>query len=194
MTKLTHEDLYGLEEYAQQRADFRAVAIAHKQRRRLDVGPNAALFFEDRLTMHYQIQEILRTERIFEPDEIQTELAVYNPLIPDGTNLKATLMLMFPDPSERREALGQLVGIEGHVWIRVDGFGRTVAIADEDLERSTSEKTSAVHFLRFEPGEKAIAAFTGGATLGVGIDHPKYRYSVQPVPEELRAALLDDFR
>lgn len=193
MQKLRREDLYSLEDYAGERSDFRAKAMAHKQNRQVSVGPNATLYFEDRLTIQYQVQEMLRIERIFEREGIEEELAAYNPLIPDGANLKATFMLEFPDPEERHKALAKLVGIEHGVWMRVDGFERVSPVADEDLDRATEEKTSSVHFLRFEFAPQMIEALKGGASLAVGIDHQHYRESVDPVPEVTRATLVTDF-
>ena len=192
MDKLTREDLFSLERYAAERSAFRERVIRHKRSRRLPIGPNATLHFEDRLTIQYQVQEILRTERIFERGEIEAELDAYNPLIPDGSNWKATFMIEFDDEDERRAALGRLVGIEDRVWVRVGGSDPVRAIADEDLDRSTDEKTSAVHFLRFElPREHADAA-RAGAPLAVGIDHPGYPHRADPAPEAVRASLAAD--
>src|SRR5690606_16412013 len=165
-----------------------------KQNRQLPLGPNATLYFEDRLTMQYQIQEMLRVERIFEPEGIQEELDAYNPLIPDGTNWKATFMLEYPDIEERRRALERLKGIEDRVWVRVAGHEPVHPIADEDLERENEIKTSSVHFLRFELTPAMIRALKGGASLAVGVDHPQYRYTVDPVPEPVRDALVRDLR
>lgn len=201
--KLTREDLYGLERYAAERPAFRERVIRHKRARRLAVGPNATLHFEDRLTMQYQVQEILRTERIFEPAEIEAELEAYNPLIPDGSNWKATFMIEFEDEDERRAALARLVGIEDRVWVRVrmdgkeegeegDEAERVWAVPDEDLERAREEKTSSVHFLRFELPPEHAAAARAGAPVAVGIDHPQYPHRVDPVPEAVRAALAAD--
>ena len=190
--KLTRDDLYSLEEYAQRRAAFRDQVMAHKQNRKVHIGPIATLYFEDRLTMQYQIQEMLRAERIFEPEGIQEELDTYNPLIPDGSNWKATFMIEVPDPDERRKVLAELIGIEDRVWVQVDDLERVYAIADEDLERETEDKTSSVHFLRFELTPEMIAALRDGASLSMGIDHQRYNHSVSPVPEEVRQALLAD--
>jgi len=190
--KLTRRDLYSLEEYAQRRAGFRQQVMAHKKNRKVHIGPIATLYFEDRLTMLYQIQEMLRAERIFEPEGIQEELDAYNPLIPDGANWKATFMIEVPDPEQRKQVLAQLIGIEDRVWVQVEGFERVYAIADEDLERETEDKTSSVHFLRFELSPEMISALKGGAALSMGIDHPRYDHSVSPVPEEIRQALLAD--
>jgi hypothetical protein len=192
MTHLSHEDLYSLEEYARIRPEFRAKVIEHKKQRRLAIGPNAALYFEDELTMQYQIQEMLRIEKIFEPDGIQDELDVYNPLIPDGMNWKATFMMEYADEDERKLALGRLVGIESHIWLQVDGFDQVRPIANEDLERSTEEKTSSVHFLRFELSEAMVKALKGGARLTAGIDHPNYHVQVDEIPPAVRESLLGD--
>ncbi len=192
MDKLTTGDLHTLEHYAQIRAEFRANVMAHKRRRRVALGPHLTLHFEDRITMHYQVQEILRAERIFEPDEIAGELEAYNPLIPDGSNWKATLMIEYPDPAERRVALGRMIGVEDRVWVRVDGFDPVFAIADEDLERETEEKTSSVHFLRFELSADAAAAARGGAAISVGCDHPEYEHHVAPLPDDIRDSLAAD--
>jgi len=191
MDKLTKEDLFSLEQYAEQRADFRARVLEHKKNRRLDVGPNLSLYFEDRLTIQYQVQEMLRIEKIFEAEGIEEELAVYNELIPDGGNLKCTAMLEFTDEAVRRKRLAELVGIEHEVWARVDGYDKIFAISNEDLERSTAEKTSAVHFMRFELSAEMIAALRSGAGLAFGTDHVGYPYETD-VSAETRAALLDD--
>ncbi len=192
MQKLTREDLYPLERYSELRPEFRVRVMAHKRDRRLPLGPNLVLYFEDRLTMQYQIQEMLHAERIFEAAGIQEELDAYNPLIPDGGNWKATLMVEFPDVAERRHALARLVGIEDRVWLRVQGFDPVYAIADEDLERDTPEKTSAVHFVRFEPTQEMVAAAKAGAALAVGADHEHYRHTADPLPEPVRVSLVRD--
>ncbi len=193
MEKLTRTDLYSLEQYAEVRSEFRAQVITHKKHRRVPLGEIAALYFEDRLTMHYQIQEMLRVERIFEAAGIQEELDAYNPLIPDGNNLKATFMIEVPEEERRREVLAQLKGIENEVWIRVDGFDPVFAIADEDLERENEEKTSSVHFMRFEFTPDMVVAAKAGAALGVGIAHRGYTQQLEPLPEDNRAALVQDF-
>jgi hypothetical protein len=190
--KLTRNDLWGLEEYAAQRAAFRAEVMAHKKSRQVHIGPNVTLYFEDRMIMKYQIQEMLRAERIFEPEGIQEELDAYNPLIPDGSNWKATFMIEFADADQRREALARMVGIEDRVWVQVHGFDRVWAIADEDLERETEEKTSSVHFLRFELSPEMIQAAKGGADIGMGTDHDAYRHSVFPLPASVRESLVGD--
>jgi hypothetical protein len=192
MQKLTRQDLYTLEDYAETRAAFRAKVLAHKQHRKLRLGPHATLYFEDRMTIHYQVQEMLRVERIFEAKAIQDELNAYNPLIPDGHNFKATFMLEYPDPVERKGALAQLRGIEHQVWLEIDDFERVWAIADEDLDRADDQKTSSVHFLRFELTPEMISALKEGARLGFGIDHEHYRQQVDVVPESLGTALMAD--
>jgi len=189
---LAAEDLYSLEEYHRLRPDFRARVLAHKKYRQVAVGPNATLYFEDRLTMQYQIQEMLRIERIFEREAIEEELVAYNPLIPDGSNLKATFMLEFVDADERRVRLAELGGIEDHLFAVVGGETRIPCFADEDLDRSSDEKTSAVHFVRFEFDTDSIAALKAGADLGFSIDHPGYRHESKLSPEQ-RAALIADF-
>jgi hypothetical protein len=190
--RLSRDDLYSLEAYARIRPEFRARVIAHKKHRRVQVGPHAALYFEDDLTIQYQVQEMLRTERIFEADGIDEELEAYNPLIPDGTNLKATFMLEYADPAQRQEALARLVNIEDRVWLQVAGAAPVYAIADEDLERETAEKTSAVHFLRFELEAGMIAALKDGAALEIGIDHDACRYRTGALPDDIRRSLVAD--
>jgi Protein of unknown function (DUF3501) len=192
MEKLTAEQLFSLEQYARRRDEFRAQVLEHKRRRRLAVGPNMTWCFEDRLTIQYQIQEMLRAERVFEPQGIQDELEAYNPLIPDGSNWKATLLLEFPDSEVRREQLMLLRGVEARCWVRVTGFEKVYAIADEDLTRENEEKTSAVHFLRFELTEPMVAALKNGAALLAGVDHDHYRHAVEPVAAQVRASLLGD--
>jgi len=192
MEKLTRDDLYSLERYAVVRDEFRAGVLAHKRDRRLMLGTNAALYFEDRMTMQYQIQEMLRIERIFEAEGINDELEAYNPLIPDGSNWKATFMVEFPDVEERRAMLTRLLDIENRVYVEVEGFDRVFANADEDLERADEAKTSAVHFLRFELSGEMIAALRDGAALAAGIDHENYVVDVSPVPDNIRESLLGD--
>jgi hypothetical protein len=191
MNPLTREQLFSLEQYAEKRPAFRAQVIEHKKNRRVDIGPNLSLYFEDRLTVQYQVQEMLRIERIFEADAIQEELDAYNPLIPDGSNLKCTAMFEFTDVAERRRRLAELSGVENHVWLQVDDLEKVYAIANEDLERSTDEKTSAVHFMRFELTEKMKRALAEGGTLSFGVEHDLYRYSVH-LNEPTRQALLGD--
>ena len=192
MKKLTREDLYPLEKYAEVRSEFRAQVMAHKQNRQVAIGPNATLYFEDRMTMQYQVQEMLRIERIFEAAGINEELSAYNPLIPDGANWKATFMVEFPDVEERRAMLAQLVGIEDCVYMRVGDLPRCMAIADEDMARTDASKTSAVHFLRFELNAEQVAALRNGAPLAAGIDHPNYQTEISPVAANIRASLLAD--
>jgi len=192
MEKLTRQDLYSLEKYAEIRPQFRAEVMEHKKNRQVPIGPNATLYFEDRISMQYQIQEMLRAERIFEAAGIQEELDAYNPLIPDGSNWKATFMMEYPDVEERKQALAKLIGIEDRVWVRVEGFDPVRPIADEDLERETEEKTSSVHFLRFELTPEMVAAVKNGAAIAMGIDHENYNYSVDPVPANVRDSLARD--
>lgn len=192
MKKLTRDDLLSLEQYADTRSDFRSRVMAHKQNRRLPLGTNATLYFEDRLTMQYQIQEMLRIERIFESDGINEELDAYNPLIPDGSNWKATFMVEFPDIDERRAMLASLVGVESNVWMQVGDAEKIRPIADEDLNRSDDDKTSAVHFLRFELSKDHVTQLQNGAALSAGIDHENYTVDVDPVPDNIRQSLLSD--
>jgi hypothetical protein len=188
---LTHDQLYSLEQYARLRPEFRARVIAHKKIRVVPVGPHATLHFEDRLTMQYQVQEMLRLERMFEPAAIQEELDVYNPLIPDGSNWKATFMIEFPDEAERKIQLARLIGIEKALWIQVGDFARVTPIANEDLDRETEEKTSSVHFLRFELTPAMCQAVKAGAAIRVGIDHPHYRHETT-LPPATRDSLAAD--
>ena len=192
MQKLTRDDLYSLEKYAEVRPDFRAGVLEHKKNRKVHIGPSATLYFEDRQTIQYQVQEMLRVERLFEAHEIEEELNAYNPLIPDGSNWKATFMLEFPDVEERRVALAQMVGVEDRVWVQVEGFEPVTAIADEDLERSNDEKTSSVHFLRFELSADMTAAVRAGAAVHAGIDHPGYSHTVSPIESDVRDSLAAD--
>jgi hypothetical protein len=192
MQTLTRDDLMPLETYAEKRSSFRAQVMAHKKNRQVPVGEHATLYFEDRTTIQYQIQEMLRVERIFERDGIQEELDAYNPLIPDGSNLKATFMLEYEDPAQRQRELSRLIGIERQVWVRAGGHERVYAIADEDLDRETEDKTSSVHFLRFELSAAMLADLKAGAPLAVGIDHPHYQRTVEVLPEATRDALMAD--
>ena len=194
MDKLCREDLYSLEQYADVRSEFRSRVMAHKQRRQVAAGPNATLYFEDRLTMQYQIQEILRTERIFESDGVQEELDAYNPLIPSGSDLIATFMIEYEDAAERQRQLAKMIGIEDKVWVSVAGFERVWAIADEDMDRENDEKPSAVHFLRFELSTPMLDALRSGATVALGIDHPVYQHSIDPLADIVRDALADDLQ
>ena len=191
MEPLRRADLFSLERYHEIRAEFRSRVLAHKRLRQVPIGPNATLYFEDRLTVQYQIQEMLRVERIFEAEAIDEELAAYNPLIPDGANFKATFMLEYEDPDERRRMLAALRGIEDRVWVEANGE-RIFAVADEDLDRTTDDKTSAVHFLRFELPAGVCEALRNGAAMRFGIEHEHYRHE-RGLSEESRAALVADF-
>ncbi len=192
MEKLSRSDLYSLEEYASIRSDFRTQVMDHKKSRQVHIGEHATLYFEDRLTMHYQVQEMLRAERTFEAEGIQQELDVYNPLIPDGSNWKATFMIEYVDEKERQIALMGLAGIEDCVWIRVDSHDKIQAVADEDLQRSNEAKTSAVHFMRFELTDEMVAAVRSGASISMGIEHPGYHFEIEPVSKNIRDSLADD--
>jgi len=192
MKKLVESDLLSLERYSRERPEFRARVIAHKKNRQLNVGGHTMWLFEDRLTVQYQIQEMLRTERIFEAEGIAEELEAYNPLIPDGRNWKVTLLIEYPDPEVRRVQLEKLRGVEDRCWVQVADLPRLYAIADEDLERENETKTSAVHFLRFELTAEMAEKAKGGAALAAGIDHPNYHHELRPVPENVRAALTAD--
>ena len=191
MSKLSHEDLYSLEEYARIRPEFRARVMEHKKNRRVAIGDHAALYFEDQLTMQYQIQEMLRIERIFEHEGIQDELDVYNPLIPDGLNWKATFMVEYSDVEERKQALARMIGIEKALWVQVEGFERVHPIANEDLDRETEDKTSSVHFVRFELTPEMAAAAKQGAQIRAGIDHPAYNEETV-LPTSVRDSLVGD--
>jgi len=180
-----------LEAYARERPGFRAKVLEHKKKRTVHLGAHLTLQFEDELTIRYQVQEMLRIERIFEADGIQGELDAYNPLIPDGSNWKATMLLEYPEADERRRMLGVLKGIERHVWVQVEACEKVLAIADEDLERETEDKTSSVHFLRFELSAAMRERLRRGARVTVGVDHPQYRASAELEPE-VRAALAVD--
>ncbi len=192
MPAIKRESLWTLEGYARERVAFRAKVIAHKARRKVFIGEHVTLQFEDELTIRYQIQEMLRVERIFEEQGIQDELEAYNPLVPDGHNFKATMLIEYPDVTERAPALARLRGVEDHVYLHVAGAERIYAIADEDLERSNEEKTSAVHFLRFELPEAAAHAVKAGAAMTIGIDHPAYPFAVDALPAEVRTSLAGD--
>lgn len=192
MNKLTRDSLWTLETYAQKRADFRQQVMAHKKNRQVQLGEHVRLLFEDETTIRYQVQEMLRIEKVLEADGIQEELDAYNPLIPDGSNWKCTMMIEFPDVEQRRQELAQMVGIEHKVWLAVDGFGPVQAIANEDLERSTDEKTSSVHFMRFELTPEMIAAVRNGAAITAGVDHNYYRVDGVALPEPVRASLASD--
>jgi hypothetical protein len=192
MKKLDPAELLSLEKYSRERADFRARVMAHKKSRQVSVGPNTMWLFEDRLTVQYQVQEMLRTERIFEAEGIADELAAYNPLIPDGTNWKATFLIEYTDPEIRRVQLEKLKGIEDRCWVQIAGCEKLFAIADEDLERENEVKTSAVHFLRFELGAEMVTKLKGGAALSIGIDHPNYQHRLDPADDDVRSALVAD--
>jgi hypothetical protein len=192
MPRITREGLLTLEAYAKARPDFRARVMAHKKDRIVHLGAHVTLIFEDELTIRYQIQEMLRAERIFEDEGIEAELDAYNPLVPDGSNWKATMMIEYPDEGERRGMLAKLIGIEDRVWVQVEGSPRVYAIADEDLERETDEKTAAVHFLRFELEPAMIAALKRGASVSAGVDHPQYVAAASPLDEAVTTSLARD--
>ena len=191
MPLIQRGSLLSLEAYARERAAFRAQAMGHKKHRTIALGDNVTVIFEDELTIRYQIQEMLRIERIFEEQGIQDELDTYNALVPDGRNFKATMLIEYPDPEERRQWLSKLIGIEDKVWIQVRGQERVWAIADEDLERENDQKTSSVHFLRFELTEEMAGAMKGGAVLSAGVDHSQYR-AAHDLSPEVRDALVSD--
>ena len=192
MPKITRDSLMTLEAYARSRIEFRARVLEHKKARTVHLGDNLTLIFEDELTMRYQVQEMLRVEKIFEEAGINDELEAYNPLIPDGSNWKATMMIEYPDVDERARMLAKLIGIEDRVWVRVAGHASVYAIADEDLDRTTEEKTASVHFLRFELTAAMKQAIKSGAALAMGVDHPQYRVTLDPVPGAVLEALLQD--
>ncbi|MFA5824420.1 MAG: DUF3501 family protein [Gallionellaceae bacterium] len=194
MAKLTRDKLMTLEAYAKARNAFRAEVMAHKKQRNVALGEHLTLIFEDELTIRYQVQEMLRAEKIFEETGIQDELDAYNPLIPDGSNWKATMMIEYEDINERRRMLTRLVGIEERAWVQVAGFDRVYAIADEDLERATEQKTSAVHFLSFELTTEMSRALKQGTALSMGVDHPNYQATFDPIPPTIRASLLLDLQ
>jgi hypothetical protein len=192
MEKLSPASLLSLEAYAKSRKDFRAKVIAHKKTRTVHLGEHVTLIFEDDLTIRYQVQEMLRIEKIFEEQGIQDEIDAYNPLIPDGRNFKATMLIEYEDVDERREALSKLKGVEDKTWIRVEGCPKVFATADEDLERENEQKTSAVHFLRFELTREMADALKYGVALAMGVDHPHYNAVLDPVPAPIRTALVKD--
>lgn len=191
MKKISREDLLSLEDYSVKRDEIRAKAMEHKSNRRLQIGNNAFLYFEDYTTMFYQVQEMLRIEKIFESAEIAHELEAYNPLIPDGTNWKATFMLQYDDIETRRTELAKLLDIEDKIWVEVEGCERVFGIANEDLDRKDPDKTSSVHFMRFELPNEAILAVKMGAEIKFGIDHDNYRYDTV-LAENTRASLAED--
>jgi hypothetical protein len=192
MEKISRDSLMTLEAYAKARRDFRSRVIAHKKHRTVHLGEHVTLIFEDELTIRYQVQEMLRVEKIFEESGIQDELDAYNPLIPDGRNFKATMLIEYEDVDERKAALAKMKGIEDKAWIRVEGCPRVYSIADEDLERENEEKTSAVHFLRFELTKEMAESLKYGVGLAIGIGHTHYTASLESVPAEIRAALVKD--
>jgi len=193
MTRIVRSSLWTLEEYARRRSDFRAQVIAHKKNRTVHLGEHVTLIFEDELTIRYQIQEMLRIEKTFEEKGIQDELDAYGPLVPDGSNLKATMMVEYEDPVVRQRELARLKGVEDAVYIQVDGFERVRPIADEDLERENDEKTSSVHFLRFEFTRPMIGAFRSGVAVAMGIEHPNYTARVDEIAPQVQSALVRDF-
>jgi len=190
--QFTHDSLMSLEEYAKARPDFRAKVMEHKKNRRVALGPDTTLYFEDKLTLQYQIQEMLRIEKVFEADGIQDELDAYNPMVPSGSNWKATFMIEYPDPVERAEMLGKLLGIDKLVWVRIEGFEKVHPITNEDLERETEDKTSSVHFMRFELNNEMIAAAKSGANISMGVDHAVYQHEVNQINDAVRACLVED--
>lgn len=192
MTQITRDSLLTLEDYAKIRKQKRTEIIAHKKSRKIKLGEHITLIFEDEMTIRYQIQEMLHIERIFQENEIIHELETYLPLVPDGTNWKATMMIEYPDPIERATQLAQLVGIEDKVWVKVEGFPPVYAIADEDLERENSEKTSSVHFLRFELTQDMIQALKQQRQLSIGVDHPHYQTMINAIDEQCRISLISD--
>lgn len=192
MQKLTRQDLHSLEDYSQMRDEFRTQIMQHKKNRIVRIGPNVTMHFEDRLIMQYQIQEMLRAERIFESAGIQEELDAYNPLIPDGTNWKVTFMIEYPDADERAVKLQELIGIEDKTWIQVSNHDKVFPICDEDMPRETTDKTASVHFMRFELEAGMIEALKQGAALSMGIDHPKYNHAIEALPEGMRNLLVAD--
>jgi hypothetical protein len=192
MPQITRDSLLTLEAYSNARREFRAKVLEHKKLRTVGIGPNVTLLFEDELTMRYQVQEMLRAERIFEARGIQDELDAYNPLVPDGSNWKVTMLIEYADADERRGMLEKLIGIEDSVWVRVEGCTAVPAIADEDMERENAEKTSSVHFLRFELTPDMKARLRAGAALAMGIDHPNYTFKIAEIADATRASLLRD--
>jgi hypothetical protein len=192
MEKLQRSDLYSLENYAAIRNEFRSKVMEHKKHRSIQLGENLRLLFEDRLTIQYQIQEMLRIEKIFEADGIEEELQAYIPLIPDGQNLKAVMMIEFSDVNVRKAALEKLIGIDRKVWLQVEGFEKVSPISNEDLDRETEEKTSSVHFMRFEFTPEMIAALKNGAAMSAGVDHPEYNYQLN-IADSVRQSLVEDF-
>ncbi len=193
MYKLSRKDLFSLEDYAKKRAEYRSQVMAHKMHRKVALGPDATLYFEDRLTIQYQVQEMLRIEKIFEAEGIEEELHTYNPMIPNGSNWKATFMIEYADPEIRSERLQQLIGIENLIWVQIDDFGKVWAISNEDLERSNEQKTSSVHFMRFELSREMIDALKSGAKLFMGTQHEAYRFNHE-IGEDTRNTLICDLK
>ncbi len=192
MPRISRESILSLESYSRQRNEIRARTIAHKKNRTIHLGDHLTLIFEDDVTIRYQIQEMLRAERIFEEEGIQGELDAYNPLVPDGSNLKATVLIEYEEVSERQRQLAKLKEIEHRFWVNVGASDRVWGIADEDLERANDEKTSAVHFVRFELTKELVDALKQGAPLAIGVDHPEYRASLEPLAADARNALVKD--
>ncbi|MEO7403309.1 MAG: DUF3501 family protein [Burkholderiales bacterium] len=192
MPQIARDSLWTLETYSKERPTFRSKIIAHKKNRKLFLGDHVTLDFEDELTIRYQVQEMLRIEKTFESQGIQDELDAYNPLVPDGRNFKATMLIEYEDPIERARELAKLKGVEGRIWVRVEGLAKVYAIADEDLSRENEEKTSAVHFLRFELTEEMARGLKYGMSLAAGVDHPNYTVAVDSVPANIRTALVAD--
>jgi hypothetical protein len=192
MNKLTRKDLYSLEQYSEMRNDYRKKVMKHKENRRVELGDHVLLSFEDKLIMQYQVQEMLKAEKIFDAEGIEEELNVYNPMIPDGSNWKATMLIQYTDVSERQRELARLIGIENQVWMQVENFEKIYAIADEDLERDNEEKTSAVHFMRFELNDKMVAAVKSGGEISAGVEHENYMKMIQPLASNVRASLAGD--
>ncbi len=191
---ISRDSLMSLEVYAKKRPEFRKDVIEHKKHRTVHLGNHMTLLFEDEMTLRYQVQEMLRIEKIFEEDGIQSELDAYNPLCPDGSNFKATMLIEYVNVTERKAALAKLIGVEDRLFIQVEGQPRVYAIADEDLERENDEKTSAVHFVRFELTPDMKQALKGGAQMMVGCDHPNYPVHLEELPQETLSALLKDLR
>jgi hypothetical protein len=194
MPAITRDSLMSLEQYAKVRNEFRANVMAHKKIRTVHLGEHVTLQFEDEMTMRYQIQEMLRAERMFEEEEIRAELSAYNPLIPDGANWKVTMLIEYAEEAERRVALSRMIGIEDRVWVQIEGCPRVYAIADEDLDRETEEKTSSVHFLRFELDPSMKKALSGGANIRMGVDHPNYQATLDPIGPVVRDSLVKDLK
>lgn len=192
MQKLTRDDLYSLESYSEMRKEFRARVMQHKKNRKVQIGPNATLYFEDRLVMQYQIQEVLRSERIYEAAGIDEELEAYNPLIPDGSNWKATFMIEYVEAEERRVQLQKLIGIEKKIWVKVSNDEPVYPFTNEDLTRETEDKTSAVHFLRFEFSPEMIKDIKQGAAISMGVDHHEYAHVINAIPDSVRTTLAED--